>query len=222
MATKNPYNSSYKPGSYGQSPPPYTPKVDETSYTSDSFNVRDKIEQLQSENKRLTRQVRISRGRLGLKTTDLKTHKKEVRNENLNVREQIQQLQNEDKRLVRQVKSCRQGLVNLNTNFRTKDGEIDVEIKININYNGVGERIRENLRDEIRKYKQRVESLCLSVPSEDKLIKFFTVCMILCVFYAIGWIIFLFGLLETTEKIKPAREDHYDYGVSTNYDDYRK
>ena len=185
MATKNPYNSSYKPGSYGQSPPPYAPRVDETSDTSKFFNMIDKIEQLQSENQRLTRQVRICRGRLGLKTTDLKAYKKEVRNENLNVREQIQRLQNENKGLARQVETCRQGLVDLNTNSRARDREFGVEI--NINYNGVEERVRrrENLRDETCK---------------DKLIKFFTVCTILCVFFAIGWII-----IVICEKTKSAR-----------------
>ena len=66
MATENQYNSFNQSNSHGQSPPPYTPRVVVTRFTSDSFNVRDKIEQLENENKKLTRQVKICRGRLGL------------------------------------------------------------------------------------------------------------------------------------------------------------
>ena len=47
-----------------ESPPPYTPTV--APRTSQLYNLRDKIEQLESENKKLTRQVKISQGRLGV------------------------------------------------------------------------------------------------------------------------------------------------------------
>ena len=143
MATENQYNSFNQSNSHGQSPPPYTPRVVVTRFTSDSFNVRDKIEQLENENKKLTRQVKICRGRLGLMTTEMRAQT--PRNDSFNVRDNIEQLQSENRRLSRQLGNYRQDrrIVNMNTDSRVRaqDREFNVEM------GEVEERVGRNLID---------------------------------------------------------------------------